>query len=72
MINQWGGPRPGSGRKPGQKNKTPAQGRVKNIIKQATFLPAEWEAIAGDMEATGFKSFTAYCRIKLLQLLNQP
>lgn len=66
MTNQWGGPRPNAGRKPGHKNKTPAQGRVKNIIKQATFTPAEWETISADMEVEGFKSFTAYCRWKML------
>lgn len=65
MTNQWGGPRPNAGRKPGQKNKKTAQGRTKNIIKQATFTPAEWAEIAGDMVAHGIKTFTAYCRTKL-------
>ncbi len=64
--NQWGGPRPNAGRKPGQKNKTPAQGRGKNIVKQATFTPDEWEAISADMEAEGIKTFTVYCRLKLI------
>lgn len=71
MTNQWGGPRPNAGRKPGQKNKMPAQGRVKNIIKQATFTPDEWATIAGDMGAAEVKNFAAYCRMIILERIKK-